>query len=102
MFKAITILGNRYPEPTVDNVLHPNSKRLVGILNEYVGFEGNNRVKQVVMAVARIVINKMEHSPPWRDRIFYFAEKLRDGDWKPRAYNHPERDWNEPRPYGGR
>jgi len=101
LFKAITILGNRYPEPTVDNVLHPNSKRLVEILNEYVEFEAHKRIKQVVMAVARVVISKMEHSPPWRDRIFFFAEKLREGEWKPRALNHPERDWNEPKPYGG-
>ncbi len=102
LLKAITILGNRFPEPTIDNVLHPNSKRLVEILEKYSRFEGNERIKAIVLAVARIVINKMEHSPNWRDRIFFFAEELRAGEWKTRSYNHPEHDWNEPKPYGGR
>ena len=101
LFKTITILGNRYPEPTMENVLHPNSKRLVEILDKYVSFEGNSRIKDVVMAVARIVITKLEHSPNWRDRIGFFAEELREGVWKPRSYNHPEHDWKEPKPYGG-
>ena len=100
LFKAITILGNRFPEPTIDNVLHPNAKRLVEILNKYVEFEGNKRVKAIVMAVARVVIDKLEHSPPYRDRIGFFVEELRKGEWRIRAYNHPERDWNEPKPYG--
>jgi len=102
LLKAVTILGNRYPEPTAGNVLHPNSKRLVEILDKYIAFEGNSRVKQIVLAVARIVIDKLEHSPNYRDRISFFAEELRGGDWKPRSYNHPQHDWNEPKPYGGR
>ncbi len=101
LLKAITILGNRFPEPTIDNVLHPNSKRLVKIMEEYVRYEGNPRVKSIITAAARVVINKMEHSPNWRDRIFWFAEKLQEGEWKPRTLNHPEHDWNEPKPYGG-
>ncbi len=101
LLKAIIILGNRYPEPTADNVLHPNSKRLVEIMDKYARFEGNDRVKAIVLVVARIVICKLEHSPNWRDRMGFLAEELRAGDWKPRALNHPEHDWNEPKPYGG-
>ncbi len=102
LLKAITILGNRFPEPTIDNVLHPNSKRLVEILEKYLRFEGNPYIAKIISAVARIVINKLEHSPNWRDRIGFFAEELRAGEWKPRSYNHPENAWNEPKPYGGR
>ena len=101
LFKAITILGNRFPEPTADNVLHPNSKRLVEILARYDQCERNWRVKAVIMAVARVVITKLEHSPNWRDRISFFAEELRAGEWKTRSLNHPEHDWEEPKPYGG-
>lgn len=101
LLKAVTILGNRYPEPTTGNVLHPNSKRLVEILGKYAQFEANWRIKLVIMAIARVVINKLEHSPNWRDRIGFFAEELRAGEWKPRSYNHPQFDWNEPKPYGG-
>ena len=102
LLKAVTILGNRYPEPTADNVLHPNSKRLVEVLTKYARFEGNERVKKIILSVARVVIDKLEHSPNWRDRISFFAEELRAGEWKSRSYNHPEHDWNEPKPYGGR
>ncbi len=102
LLKAITILGNRYPEPTIDNVLHPNSKRLVEIRDKYCRYEGDGRVKALVMAALRILISKIEHSPPYRDRFGWFVEELRAGEWKPRAYNHPQRDWNEPKPYGGR
>ena len=101
LYKAISILGYRYPEPTLDNVLHPNSKRLVGILEQYNLFEGNSRIKFIINAVARVVINKLEHSPNWRDRIGFFAEELRAGEWKSRSLNHPQHDWNEPKPYGG-
>ena len=103
LFKAITILGNRYPDPTSGEyeIFHPNSKRLVEILEKYKRFEGNGRVKAIIMAVARAVIDKLEHSPNWRDRIGFFAEELREGEWRERAYNHPKHDWNEPKPYGG-
>ena len=101
LLKAITILGNRYPEPTEDNVLHPNSKRLVVILEKYNLFERNPYVRAIINAVARVVITKLEHSPNWRDRISFFAEELRAGEWKTRSLNHPEHDWNEPKPYGG-
>lgn len=102
LLKAITILGNRFPEPTVDNVQHPNAKRLIEIMEKYKRFEGNSRVKGIVMATLRVVISKLEHSPNWRDRICFLAEELRAGEWKNRSYNHPEHGWNEPKPYGGR
>lgn len=90
----------RYPDPHDYEVLHPNSKRLLEIWDEYLEYEGNNRIKKVVNALLRAVISKMEHSPNWRDRIFWFVEKLREGFWKERSLNHPENAWNEPRPYG--
>ncbi len=101
LLKAVTILGNRYPEPTTDNVLHPNSKRLVGIWKQYLEYEANPRLAKLVSAILRIAINKIEHSPNYRDRFSWFVEQLMNSGWKPRSYNHPEHDWNEPKPYGG-
>ncbi len=101
LYKAIQILGNRYPVPTEENVLHPNSKKLVRIWNKYLLFEQNDRVKILVSAGIRILINKIEHSPNYRDRFSWFVEELVNCDLKPRALNHPEHDWNETRPYGG-
>jgi len=99
---VITVWGNRYPEPTMENVTHPNTKRLIAIHKKYLGFEGNSRIRKVVSAVLRIVANKIEHSANWRDRFSWFVEELKESDWKPRSYNHPVNDWNEPKPYGGK
>ena len=100
LLKAITILGNRYPMPTEENVLHPNSKKLVVIWKKYLEYEGNLRVGTVVSALFRIAICKLEHSPNYRDRLGWFVEELAKCDWKSRAYNHPVNDWKEPKPYG--
>ena len=101
LLENVTKLGFLFPEPTMENTTHPNAKRLVEIVEKYKWFEGNHRVKLIILAVARVVIDKLEHSPNWRDRIGWFGEELRAGEWKPRSLNHPEHDWNEPKPYGG-
>jgi len=99
LVKAIVILGNRYPEPRMEELSHPNSKWLLRKLEKYLEYEGNPYVKKVVKALVRIAITKLEHSPNWRDRISWWVEDTEG--WKPRSYNHPVNDWNEPKPYGG-
>lgn len=93
-------LANLFPKPTMDNLQHPNSKRLLGIAERYEKYEGNARVKRIVTAVLRILISKIEHSPNYRDRFSWFIEELMASGWKPRSYNHPVNAWNEPKPYG--
>lgn len=102
LLKAITFLGNRFPDPLSDEyvIFHPNAKRLVEILKKYNQFDANEHTRGIVNSVARIVITALERSPNWRDRISFFAEELRAGPWKDRAYNHPKYGWNEPKPYG--
>jgi len=100
LYKAIEILGNRYPEPTMENLGHPNSKRLLEIFNKYLEYEGNNRLLVLGKALFRIIIAKHEHSPNFRDRISWFFEMVGLSGWKPRSYNHPVNLWNEPKPYG--
>jgi len=102
LFSMVTPIALMFPDPRKNEIFHPNSKRLLDILDEYVGFEGNSRILKVICAVVRVVIAKLEHSPNWRDRITWWGEKLRGGEWKPRSLNHPQHDWNEPKPYGGR
>lgn len=102
LLKAIIILGNRYPEPTMENLCHPNSKRLLAILYTYLEYEGNDRLRVLGKAVFRILIAKHEHSPNYRDRISWFFEMIDNSGWKLRSYNHPVNQWNEPKPYGGR
>ncbi len=100
LLKAGVILGNRYPDPREYEVLHPNHVKLVGILEKYIGFEGNGRIKKIIMAAMRILINKVEHCPNYRDRFSWFVEELIACNWKPRSLNHPEHDWKEAKPYG--
>ena len=101
LVKAIVTLGNRYPEPKMENLLHPNSRRLLDIQERYLEYEGNGRLKEIVRAMLRILISKIEHSPNYRDRFSWFVEQVGQG-WKSRSYNHPVHDWNEPKPYGGK
>ncbi len=102
LVKAIVLLANRYPEPTMENVLDPNSKELLRIQDEYLAWEGNKRVAELVRAFFRIAIGRIEPSPNYRDRASVLVELIKACDWKPRALNHPEHDWAEPKPYGGR
>ena len=100
LLKALIWFGNRYPEPTMGTVCHPNSKWLIERFETYRKYEGNERVLQAAEAILRIVIAKLEHSPNYRDRISWWLEDLTG--WKKRSYGHPINQWNEPKPYGGR
>lgn len=98
LFKAIVFLSKRYPQPTMENLSHHNSKWLLRRLEKYLEYEGNPRVAEVVTALVRIAIAKIDHSPNWRDRVSWWIEDTEG--WKPRSYNHPVNLWNEPKPYG--
>lgn len=93
-------LSNLFPEPTMENLLHPNSRRLLAIMEKYERYEDMGRVKTIVGAVLRILISKIEHSPNYRDRFSWFVEELMDSGWKQRSYNHPVYGWKEEKPYG--
>lgn len=80
--KAITILASRYPEPTMDNLLHPNSKRLLEMRNDYLLHDTNDHRKAIVQAVFRVVICKYEHSPNYRDVMDYLVLLLFGSGWK--------------------
>lgn len=101
LLKAIVFLASRFPEPAMENVVHPNAKRLLEVQQKYLQYEANPRLQVIVKAVLRIVIAKLDHSPNYRDRISWFVEEVPKG-WKARSLNHPVNDWNESKPYGGR
>ena len=84
----------------MDNLQHPNSRRLLEIAQKYEQYEDYGRVKQIVMVVLRILIAKIEHSPNYRDRFSWFVEQLMLSGWKQRSYNHPVNGWKEEKPYG--
>lgn len=98
--KALVPISKLFPDPDKFLIQHPNTKRLVEILKEYNEFDKNERRKVVINAAVRLVIDKIEHSPNWRDVFCWWIDRLRGGPWKQCSYNHPVNDWKEPKPYG--
>ena len=101
LMKAGITLANRYPEPTVENLLHPNSKRLLAIRDKYMEYDTNERRKAVFGAAFRVLIAKYEHSAQYRYPIDWVIEEIIKSGWKRRPYGHPVQNWQEPKPYGG-
>jgi len=78
----ITWWGDRYPEPTHENVLHPNSHRLIDWQGEFFRDWNVRPNERFFRAIWRIAINKYEHSPPWRNMLDWLFMKA-SKDWKP-------------------
>ena len=101
LMKAIVIIGNRFPEPTRENVLHPNSQRLLDIQDKFFEYENNSGRKALFKAAFRIMIAVYEHDPYYHYRFDWFLEMISKSGWKVRSYGHPVTHWKEPAPYGG-
>ena len=83
LLKAIVILAGRYPEPTHENVLHPNSHILIDTRDEFFKCWDTRRSKPLYEALWRVLTVKYEHSPNYRymlDWVFMMKEK---SNWKP-------------------
>ena len=98
MMKALIILGLRYPEPTVDNVSHPNTKVWLRIFSIFLTMEDNLGRLPLWQAIKRVFIGKsVEVDPYYRDRLQVIHELWLDevlsGNWKPRSPDHPEDCW---------
>lgn len=98
--KALAFCAKLFPDPKDYIVQHPNTLRLLELLDEYNKYEGMGRRRVVINAAVRIVVDKIEHSPNWRDVFCWWVDRLRAGKWKECSYNHPVNGWNEPKPYG--
>ena len=90
-----------FPDPFKHEVYDKNAKTILRHLEVYNRYEENPKCKIIVNGVVRIVVTLIEHSPNWRDRIYFFGELVRAGEWNRRALNHPRRWWKETKPYGG-
>lgn len=100
MYKALLLLANRYEEPTHENVLHPNSHKLLDTIDEFLEYEGNSARVNLFRAVFRVVIHKYE-DPYYGRRFDWLIEKIVNSDWITRPCDYPNECWNEPEPYGG-
>jgi hypothetical protein len=98
--KAIIALAKRYPEPTKENVLHPNTKRLMDIRDKFLEYEDNPHTSKLFPAVLKILIVKNE-DPYYGRRLDWLVEMIVRSGWKPRPEGYPNICWKEPQPYGG-
>jgi len=71
----------KYPEPTLENVLHPNAKWLLLKQEEYLKYEDNKRIAEVAKVLVRGAVIKIEHSPNYRKSISWWLED--NGGWRP-------------------
>jgi len=100
MYKALVLLANRYEEPTHENVLHPNSHKLLDIRDKFFTWEDNPSRTNLFKAVFRVGIHKYE-DPYYGRRLDWLVEMIVNSDWVTRACDYPNESWNEPAPYGG-
>ena len=98
MMKALTILANRYPEPTIENCKHPNSLVWLRVWDRFLSMEDNPGRIGLWQAIKRVFIGKsVEVDPYYRDReqVFHelWLEEVLAGNWKPRSLDHPQDCW---------
>lgn len=93
--KAITALVKRYPEPTRENCLHPNTHRLFDIRDKFFEYEDNPGRKTLFEAAFKILIAEYEHDPYYRWRFDWMLEEMWKSGWEPRPMR-PMSHWKEP------
>lgn len=92
LVKAIIILGGRYPEPTRENTLHPNTHRLLDIRDRFFEHWKLGAREPLVKALFRILIVKYEHSPTWRNLLDWVIKEI-PKDWKPFNLSRQMKGW---------
>jgi len=83
LVKAIIILAGRYPEPTHENVLHPNSHILLELRDEFFRCWDTGGRTMLFQALWRVLIVKYEHSPNYRNMLDWLIMMLLKSNWKP-------------------
>lgn len=90
----------KLPEPTVENVGHPNSKRLVEIRDYF--FSRLKGTEYIPMTgVIRKVVNLgiiIYDTDFYRQFINVWVEQLRGGPWQPNGYAQPDPHFWEEKP----
>ncbi len=82
LVKAMVLLARRYPEPTHDNVLYPNSHILLNIQESFKYHWYGLRRVELYDALFRVLIVKYEHSPAWRNMLDWFLMMINKSDWQ--------------------
>ncbi|KKN72884.1 hypothetical protein LCGC14_0405880 [marine sediment metagenome] len=95
LMKALIKFAQRYPEPTRDNIIHPNTLKLLDIQDKFFKYENNLGRNGLFRALFRIFIDEYEHDPYYHYRFDWFLEEIVNCGWKPRPIGYPSSCWNE-------
>lgn len=74
--------ANRYPEPTHENVVHPNSQILLELKDKFFECWHTRPRTPLYMALWRVVIVKYEHSATYRYMLDWFLMMVQKSNWK--------------------
>lgn len=90
-----THLARKYPEPTYDNVLHPNTHILIELQDEFFKSWDCGTRKLLFEALWRVLIVKYEHSPNYRNMLDWLVMMLEKSNWKPWNPNRQMPMWRK-------
>ena len=82
LMKAVIVISKRYPEPTHENVLKPNSHRLLNIRDEFLRCEHNPHTEEFFRAAFRIIIVTYEHDGYYARRIDKVLSWIAQSGWE--------------------
>ena len=106
LMKAIATLAQRYPDPTRENCIQPNSQILFDIRDKFFEYEDNPAHPDskkhpyfgrewLFEAAFKILIAEYEHDPYYRWRFDWMLEEINKREWLPRS-RIPMECWKEP------
>ena len=78
----IILYARRYPEPTHDNVVHPNSHILLDIREKFFECWKTKPRTPLYRALFRLVIVKYEHSATYRCMFDWMLMMIEKSGWK--------------------
>lgn len=93
LMKAIITLANRYPSPTRENCLHPNTRILFDIRDKFFELENNPCRKELFEAIWRMFIAEYEHDGYYRFRFDWLHEEINKRDWRSSSKEQPQHCW---------
>ena len=85
---TIIHLARKYPEPTRENCLHPNTHILFDIREKFFKYEDNPEnvwTEDLIKAAWKLLIATYEHDLYYRFRIDWILEQINKSDWQPRT-----------------
>jgi hypothetical protein len=97
LLKAITILAGRYPEPTKENTVWKNSRRLIDIREKLKKYHINPGRQALMDAAIKALIDEYEHDGYYAFLLDWFIAEIAQSGWEIEERGFPMwRYWNGP------